>query len=395
MSQRDDDLIDLRPRADAQAGTSAVSTEVVGGGRLPLVLVSLVAVAALGAFAVVTFVADAGGPIVEEAAPSPPPTPTVAPAEPARLATGPVLPESTGRYLVIGGHDSELRRVDLDTGAVEPLGVEGEPWLVEGNMLVVRQEGFGRWVRVDLGTDPITVEPAVSGSGYFSDAVPAHRGGFWVSASGPDGGRIWSRVDFASGEVLERVTMPGEAHVPEGTDGRPLAGPEVVAVGSRGLYALQPDGSYEFLAAGELVAAGVDLLLVTRCDDELACSSVWLDRDDGSVSFTPPPVGAFGVGRIVGDDTVLVVETFEDQALTVRPRFATVTLIDVATGTPFRVSGGRAIEDNWISPDGAFLASEGLQAVAIVDLISGESGAVPGVVVGRDEAVVWGGGGGV
>ncbi len=391
---------DLRWVADD--ASNAGPTMVDRGARSWLAPVAALAVIALGAL---TFVALSE----ESPAPAGAPTTTVPsstlpvrqpppPLEDIGDPTfdGPIMGSPTNMFVAIGSRTETVQVVDLDSGDFENLAIKGQPWLAVDGQLIVKQR-LGEWFRVDMASPERTAEQ-ITGRHDFFDSVVADQTAtatdptrLWFSKFGPDGGMTWALIEIETGEVLRRLRTPDDALIPEGSDGRPLSGPEVVGSRSGGIFELQSDDSYrQVVAEGGLVAVGRTRILITVCDATLSCENRWLDRESFAVTDATPLSGDFGVGHFFGDDTVLIAETFDGINTTINPPGPIIKVIDLASGAPLRTGLTRQIEDVWLSPDGRYLARNGMNAVLISNLQVTDSAALSGLLVDEGQSLIWG-----
>ncbi len=298
-----------------------------------------------------------------------------------RAGDGPVLGEPVGMVIAIGGERRELLVIDLDTGDVSSLGRRAEPQLIVDGRLLVK-DGWSRWESIDLAdpaAEPVspTAEPQL-----FAAAVPAEAGGVWFRHTGSRADQTWSRVDLDTGAVVERVTVPTPAGVISDSEGRPLSGPELVGSSTGGVYELQADGTYVQMLDDRLIAFDEDVLLVSSCDDMLACANRWVDRRTLVAMDRPAPDLELGAAYLRGDGA-LVAETYAGSDRVVR-------IFDTSTGVAVTTGDSRQLARTWVSPAGRYIARAGFDALLISEVAGSHTVAIDGVRIDLSVRVVWG-----
>ncbi len=298
-----------------------------------------------------------------------------------RAGDGPVLGEPVGMVIAIGGERRELLVIDLDTGDVSSLGLVGEPQLIVDGRLLVK-DGWSRWESIDLadpGAERVspTAEPQL-----FAAAVAAEAGGVWFRHTGSRADQTWSRVDLDTGTVVERVIVPAPAQVISDSEGRPLSGPELVGSSTGGGYELQADGTYEQVLDARLVAFDGEVILVSTCNESLACTNRWVDRRTLVPVDRPAPGLELGAADLRGAG-VLVAETYAGSDRVVR-------VFDTSTGVALTTGDSRQLARTWVSPAGRYIARPGFDALLISEVAGSHTVAIDGVRVDPSVQVVWG-----
>ena len=309
------------------------------------------------------------------------PAPIQPPDDVDRIGDGPLLDDSHGLVLAVGGNRRDIHLVDLDTGDIANLGRRGIPRLIDGDQLLV-QDDWNRWKLVDL-TDPDRTAGAATSDGLLSTGVvAAEAGGVWFRhpADGPS--QVWSRVDTGSGSVVQQITMPAGIEVATGGDARPLAGPELVGSGDGGVYALTADGSYRLILDARLIAFDEDLLLVSTCDPRLRCTNRWIDRGSLEVLDIPAPESQLGAAVIRGGRTLLA-ETHTETGVVVK-------IFDIATGRAVATGSPGGLSRSWVSPDGRFVAAPGFDALLVIDVRRGRTVTIERLTIDPTVHLVWG-----
>lgn len=303
-------------------------------------------------------------------------------ADAARVGSGPLLGDPLGLVIAIGGGSEPIHILDLDTGDVSAAESHGIPELLQDGRVLVKDDQ-GTWGLIDVLEAGPPVPLPLGGLAESTSAVAAEAGGVWFRHA-PDGGsdRDWSRIEPATGVVLERVTVPAGAEVVTDAEGRALAGPEVVGSATGGVFVLDDDGGYRRVLDGRLIAFSERLLLVSTCGRFLLCRNEWIDRESLEVLDIPAPVPELG-GAFIRGDNVLVAETPGGSGFVVK-------VFDVATGRAIATGSPSGLSRSWVSPSGRFVAVPGFNALLIIDVQDGGTAIVGQLTVGPGVQAVWG-----
>ena len=272
----------------------------------------------------------------------------------------PLLGEPVGWTLFVGGVTA--RAIDLDTGALLEIAVDGAPLLATDQWLVVADTDGG--VSVVSRTDPAAIPRPLTESELADTAFPDGPDHVWVldSFDGADTAR-WTSVALSDGTTrtaLEPTSFWG-----------PAIGPRVGGTASGGVYVLNDDrSSYRRLADGNPLTATEDAVIVELCTSPAAatCRTYWIDLATGREidRFVPPPKGAWWL--ITSSPTGAFVSTESDDG---------VTLWDTRRGS--EIATGLAGDNGGLvagySPDDRFVAFSGATSdqIVVYDSVSGES----------------------
>jgi hypothetical protein len=220
-------------------------------------------------------------------------TPTTgAPAE--VIEGAPLLGAATGLHLVAPSGDGTARVVDLDSGAVTTVALDGTPVAVRGDGVLTRSAGGVAVLWRGFPFDDVTVVLLQTGGAASDDAFPvAGADLLWLtSGAGRRGPAVASLFSLVDGELEAQVELPA-------------GGVAVGAVGSSLLVAdrdggvlIAPDGSTTPLGCGETPPPlGAEVSL--RSSGTLSCETVAVDPATGDLSVVPGtrtrswrPVGA-------------------------------------------------------------------------------------------------------
>lgn len=353
-------------------------TAAVGGGHPVLVIAVVIGVMVAAAL---SLSGGGDGPVPPPAFIDPLPGLPVDVTVGTTAGDGPVLGPETGLALVIGGPNTPLRFLDLDTGDFTVSEVVVEPRFVAGSTLVYRSEGDWGRVPIDDIRSGLTID--TGGSRFRPNGEPAHivpRDDETVWLTWPIGGRrTWQLIDLASLAVLREAITPGDARI-LGRDA-PFAGPEVIGLTTGGVHELLDDGSYREVLGGRLVAVGQDEVLVRQCFPGASCAASWFDRDTWAVSDRPPPEAALVNGRLLAGDRLL--------AGSAGRRVFGEGLYDVQTGERLRSLGPTPLGTVAASPDGNWLLRRLFGRVEVVSVSTGESIEIADVPLGGGDSVIW------
>lgn len=275
-----------------------------------------------------------------------PPFASVEGVEPGR----PLLGEPVGLTLFVGGVTT--RSIDLDTGAVSDIAIDGAPLLVTDEWLVVADTEGGSSVvsRSDPAAPPRQLAEDVALDAAFPDG-PDH---LWVLDSSDSGGTAqWKSVALVDGTTRTLL---------EPTSWVTAAGPEVGGTASGGVYVLNEDRStYRRLADGNPRAVSSDSVLVQLCTSPASssCRTYWVDRSTGREvdRFVPPAIG-FG-WAISSSPSGAFVASESDEGVTL---WDTERHTEITTALSGYNGGGVA----GYSPDDRFVAFAGTASDQIV-----------------------------
>ncbi|MEM7338772.1 MAG: hypothetical protein AAF467_08995 [Actinomycetota bacterium] len=314
----------------------------------------------------------------------PPPTTVERSIDQVRPGDGPVLGEPVGLVLAVGAIDTEILVVDLDSGAVWPLGQRGRPELIVDGLVIV-DEGAGTWglVDIDSGAGADLAPDALTAP--ITAVVPAVAGGVWLRHDEDGGGRRWSRVSINGVdaiEVVEVVTVPRGSDTVTDAAGRPLAGPEVIG-SDAGVISVLGSSGHEPVLDGSLVAVGPNTLVVAACD-QAGCANAWVDRATLQPLDHPPLTALLGSG-FLANDTTLVVETVTNDGTN-----PIVKVFDVVHGTAITTGSPSGLARTWVSPAGRFVAVPGFDALLITDLEARRTATLHRLRVDAGVHVAWG-----
>ena len=374
----DVELIDATDRRSAEDGAEVVVEP--GWSTLALVAAVVVIVAVL-----LTLIDRGGG---EEEA-----TPPVVTERQAELRVevtagieagdGLVLGRETGLSLIVGGSNTPVRVLDLDTGDLVVSEIVLAPQFVAGSALIYISDTLS-WARAPLDqfrstevddADSVRFAPI----GGPASVVPANDEQAWLTWPRTDGGREWQLIDLETSSVVREVTTPPQAWVPGGSD--PFVGPEVVGSDAGGVFELVDDAVYERVLPGRLVAVADAEVLVRQCTSSLACEIAWFDRATWERTERLAPAADLVSGRLVAGDRLLAA-TMADPALG-------GGLYDMATGEIVRSLGPAPLSDATVSPDGAWLVRRLLGRIEVVEVATGTSTVVLNLSLGRGDSIVW------
>ncbi len=262
---------------------------------------------------------------------------------------GPYLLSPTGAHLLVADR-GDLVVIDLDTGAERLVAEDIAEEVYPGSVRV-----YDGWI-VSSANETLAIpidggEPrriAGGGCGGFPSAQPGH---WWTyDCSGPT--QALSEIRLDDGEVVATYTPPFPAPVSGDSD----AGLVISAPG--GVYVVDDAGDISRVSDG---SGGVVLgshVLVTSCDERLACEMLLVDlvTGDGRPVDVPltPGFGYYGgqVASVAGSRAVSV--TYDEQG-------PLVQVIDVVSGEVFDLPENSDIDRfgfdgvTVLSPDGRWL----------------------------------------
>ncbi len=263
----------------------------------------------------------------------------------------PLLGAPVGLTLFVGGVTT--RAVDLDTGAVSEIALDGAPLLVIDEWLVVANTEGGSSVvnRLDRSARP----RSLSTGGFVAAAFPDGPDHLWVPNVSETSGELqWTSVSLVDGTtrtLLEPTSLRGTA-----------VGPEVGGTASGGVYLLNEDRStYRRLADGNPLAVSADWVLVQLCTSPTSssCRIYWIDRSTGREvdRFVPP-----------GIESLWGISSSPSGAFVATESVEGVTLWDIGRGSEITtdLSGFKSGGVLGYSPDDRFVAFVGRASDEIV-----------------------------
>lgn len=297
--------------------------------------------------------------------------------------SGPVLGETTGLSLMVGGSNTPFRVLDLDTGNLVVSETVLSPQFLAGSTLVYVSD-TNTWSSIAF--DELRGEEPNDDAGRrFAPlgtaplVVPADDTTAWLTWSRTDGGRDWQLIDLDGLDVLRAVTTPIEARIPGGA--QPFTGPEVVGSEAGGVFELQDDGTYVQVLEGVLVAVGRDEVLVRQCSPTLDCVARWFARDTWAATERSAPNADLSSGRLVAGGLLL--------AGSVPQPALGAGLYDMETGEILRSLGPAPLSGATVSPDGRWLVRRLLGRIEVVDVLDGQSTVVLNLSLGRGDSIIW------
>ncbi len=246
----------------------------------------------------------------------------------------------TGLSVLMGG-ESELRRLDLDTGAVTDFDRKGFPVYADDDVLVVSDPSRGTHTVVPL--DDPEAEGLLLGTNWMMPAA--------VSA-GPEAGTVWmlggdqptpgwQLVRLADGEVVDQVDASmATLQFGFGFDGS--GGPGVSGSASGGIFELV-NGEYQRVAEGRPLAVSDEFVLAENCVSPTQCPSFWLDRATWGVVDRPIPEADLLGAALSPDGRLLTYYSGDGRGV-----------FDVERNEPIALLSGW--ETLTVSPDGRFAA---------------------------------------
>ncbi len=202
---------------------------------------------------------------------------------------GPVLGRKTGFSLMVGGTNTPLRVLDLDTGDLTVSEAMLSPQFLAGSTLIFTTDA-PTWARAPLDDYRAAASdnpPAVRFNpiGDPARVLPSGAEAVWLTWPRTEGGRYWQLIDLATSEVLREVTTPINARMLGGTD--PFVGPEVISSSDGGVFELQ--------------AVGVDAIVAIAPVESCAIRADPIARHQVSVTIHngngTPTAGQDGVSR--------------------------------------------------------------------------------------------------
>jgi len=296
---------------------------------------------------------------------------------------GPVLGRQTGWSLMVGGANTPLRVLDLDTGDLLVSEVMLSPQFVAGSTLIYATDAQSWW-RTPLAQVPAMPDVDSLGARFLpiggpARVLPATAEAVWLTWPRTDGGRDWQLIELATSGVLREVTTSVDARILGGSD--PFVGPEVISSSDGGVFELQADGSYERRLEGTLIAVGAEEVLVRDCSTRFECSTAWYRRGEWLPTDRATPSIDLGSGRLVAGEQLLV-------GTVPRPSLG-AELYDMSTGEIVRAIGPEPLRTVSVSPDGAWMVRQMLGRVEVVEVASGVSTVVPNLPLGRDDSIIW------
>lgn len=296
---------------------------------------------------------------------------------------GPVLGEVTGLSLMVGGSNTPLRMLDLDTGDLVVSETILSPQFLAGETLVYVSD-TSTWSSIELdelreGEPDDAAGRTFAPLGTAPLVVPADDDAVWLTWSRTDGGRDWQLIALDTLDILRQVTTPAEARLPGGA--QPFTGPEVVGSEAGGVFELQDDGTYAQVLDGVLVAVGPDEVLVRQCSPTLVCVARWFERSTWAATERPVPNADLSSGRLVADGLLL--------AGSVPQPALGAGLYDMETGEILRSLGPAPLSGATVSPDGRWLVRRLLGRIEVVDVLDGQSTVVLNLSLGRGDSIIW------
>jgi hypothetical protein len=284
------------------------------------------------------------------------------------VGTGPVLGETVGLSLFVGGND--LKRVDLDTGEITKCESRSQPVYADDDWLMLLS-GFSNELMVVPVDDP-------EGDGYRRTALMFF-GPTPPVALGPEPGTVWllscefeapvwELLRLADGEVLRSVPTHLNFFSSTGT-----SGPNVSSSPAGGFFVLDGDG-YRKISDARPVAVSDDYVLVQSCNDPNDCDSQWLRRESLDPVDRALPEGDLSFAWLSPEGRVLTSYGLTDPVV-----------FDVERGMPIDIGDfGLNLESMVTSPDGRYLAFAA-GGLTIIDLDTSKTFEVDGLGFGDSQ----------